>query len=283
MGTQYNGISGNITLPGLLTVSSMSGSGTNPTLVTFTGAHGLTTGDRIDLYDIDGNTAANGEWSVTVTSGVQISIPVTGNGTYTGLFPGVGRPLTFGSTFQIPSDGDLISGSNNNVAPEALADRTAFLYTTAGFYKIVQQVVQGANDPTIAVTWGTISSSTTSWTAGTSLATLISLHSGDIVELSLTTAAALVSAGMVTVSFGAAMFAPGAVGTFSKVIWSGQPLFQPNISAMNLRALYNVPSTGNGTFCIGHEASVATSSVSSFGGDHMFVARVWRPTGLSLE
>lgn len=282
MPTQYNGIASRITLPGTLTIASMSGSGTNPTLVTFTTPHGLTTGDTIDLFNIDGNTAGNGTWPATVTSGSQISIPVTGNGTYTGILPGQGRPITFGSTFQVPSDGDLISASNNNAPPESLGDRSAVLLLATGAYKLVNINIQGANDPAVATTWGTVTSSTTSWTAGTSIALpAIPVQKNDFVEVSLTTAAALVSSGFVSVSIGMALFAPGTTGTFSKIAGSGSYLAQPNITALNLHGIVGVLSTGNVVFCVGQEVNSATSATTSLGGDHTFIFKLWRPTGVN--
>lgn len=54
----------------------------NPIVITST-AHGLTTGTRVTISGVLGNTAANGTWVVTVLSADTFSIATTGNGAYT--------------------------------------------------------------------------------------------------------------------------------------------------------------------------------------------------------
>ncbi len=49
-----------------------------------TAAHGLTTGDRVLVSGVGGNTAANGIWSVTVVNATQFTLDTSaGNGIYT--------------------------------------------------------------------------------------------------------------------------------------------------------------------------------------------------------
>lgn len=55
----------------------------NPINITTTAAHGLTTGDHVHIFDVLGNTAANGRWAVTVIDATHFTIPVAGNGAYT--------------------------------------------------------------------------------------------------------------------------------------------------------------------------------------------------------
>lgn len=48
-------------------------------------AHGLATGDHVTISGVEGNTGANGNWTVTVTSATQFTLDgSSGNGNYTG-------------------------------------------------------------------------------------------------------------------------------------------------------------------------------------------------------
>jgi hypothetical protein len=56
----------------------------SPIAITTSAAHGLTTGDRVTVASVGGNTAANGSFTVTVTSTTAFTLDgSTGNGTYT--------------------------------------------------------------------------------------------------------------------------------------------------------------------------------------------------------
>ena len=66
-----------------LQVQTTTGNGVNPIVVTTTVAHNLTTGDYAKIQGVLGNTAANGDWVITVTGSTTFSISATGNGTYT--------------------------------------------------------------------------------------------------------------------------------------------------------------------------------------------------------
>lgn len=56
----------------------------SPTTVTTSVPHGLTTGDTVDIVGVTGNTNVNGQHLITVTATDQFTIPVSGNGAYTG-------------------------------------------------------------------------------------------------------------------------------------------------------------------------------------------------------
>lgn len=56
----------------------------NPIVITTSVAHTLNTGDRVTIAGVDGNTAANETWSVTSLTATTFSVPIAGNGTYTG-------------------------------------------------------------------------------------------------------------------------------------------------------------------------------------------------------
>jgi hypothetical protein len=56
---------------------------TNPIVITTSAPHGYVTGDTVFHRGIGGNTAANGTFTITVTSPTQYTIPIQGNGAYT--------------------------------------------------------------------------------------------------------------------------------------------------------------------------------------------------------
>lgn len=65
-----------------LSITGTTGNGVNPIVIT-SAAHGLVTGNTVDITGVLGNTAANGTgWSVTRVSADTFSISATGNGTY---------------------------------------------------------------------------------------------------------------------------------------------------------------------------------------------------------
>lgn len=53
-----------------------------PIVLTTSVAHGLTTGETVNISGVTGNTAANGTWVVTVLSSTTFSIPTVGNAAY---------------------------------------------------------------------------------------------------------------------------------------------------------------------------------------------------------
>lgn len=67
-----------------LTVSTVSGNGVSPIQVTTTATNALTTGQTVVISGVNGNTAANGTFVITVLSNTQFTLNgTTGNGTYT--------------------------------------------------------------------------------------------------------------------------------------------------------------------------------------------------------
>lgn len=77
---------GNITYPRILSVSNAS-----PIEVVVDRAHGYTTGQRVTLENVLGNTVANGSWVITTTGTDRFTLNTSvGNGAYT---PGSGKLL----------------------------------------------------------------------------------------------------------------------------------------------------------------------------------------------
>lgn len=86
-----------------------------PIVITTDDPHTFTTGDVVDISVVTGNTAANGTWFITVTSGTQFSLNTSvGSGSYTGGGLAVDAP----SQGAMPTlDQDGISTVNPNVDP----------------------------------------------------------------------------------------------------------------------------------------------------------------------
>ncbi len=81
----------------------------NPIVVTTAAAHGMATGDGAKITNVNGNTAANGNWVATVLSATTFSIPVAGNGAYTS-----GGTLTKGSAITDATNATPISITSPN-------------------------------------------------------------------------------------------------------------------------------------------------------------------------
>jgi len=134
MGTQFNGVPANIdaTLPASKNISSSTNA--SPIEVTTSAAHGYETGDMVIVRGHQTNTAANGEWSIIVTSSTKFTLTgSTGNGV--GGATGTVINQGFGTTYTIPSDGDDFDAAAFNVAFEALGDRTAWLCKEVRFHR----------------------------------------------------------------------------------------------------------------------------------------------------
>lgn len=55
-----------------------------PIVITTANSHGLATGDPVYISDVEGNTAANGSWTITAIDGTSFSLDTSvGNGAYT--------------------------------------------------------------------------------------------------------------------------------------------------------------------------------------------------------
>lgn len=71
--------------PGCALLPISSASNASPIVIGNPSAHGLATGDSVTIAGVLGNTAANGGWTITVTSPTSFSLNgSTGSGAYTG-------------------------------------------------------------------------------------------------------------------------------------------------------------------------------------------------------
>ena len=83
-------------------VAIASSTAVNPSVITTAAAHGLTTGDVVEIAGHAVNTAANGTWPVTVIIATTFSVPVLGTGTGTAT----------GTVVKQPPDADIQTAVN---------------------------------------------------------------------------------------------------------------------------------------------------------------------------
>ena len=99
-----------------------------PIVISTTVSHLFATGDTVLIRSVAGNTAANGQWVITVLTATTFSLTGSvGSGAYTS--GGTATDISLTPAFNIPSGGDLRNAASVDVALEALADRTQFLAT----------------------------------------------------------------------------------------------------------------------------------------------------------
>lgn len=145
MSTQYAGLPGNETRA--LTLSVFGASNATPIIVQCTTAHGLQTGERVVIYGVEGNVAANGTFYAEVTDVDKFALydswvsgavanPVAGSGVYT--TGGTIAPQGWASTLQLPADGDAIDAASVNTATEGEGDREAWLVERTGAYRLIE-------------------------------------------------------------------------------------------------------------------------------------------------
>lgn len=162
-GTAYNGIPGNV-LPaaGLAILSTTHG---NPTTIHTAAAHGLRTGDVVDITEHHVCTAANGVgFVVTVTGTNTFTIPVNSSTYSNGANTGFVWPQAFtGNVTLLPANGDAYSAATYIPAAACEADRTAWQLTQTGLYRIAGGVFSLTSvqlDPTFSTIWGYVSQNT---------------------------------------------------------------------------------------------------------------------------
>jgi hypothetical protein len=139
MSDQENGVASNTKNSLLPRVNIVSTTDANPVVVQTNVPHGMSDGDPVSIYDHQVNFAANGVWEIAVggvIDATHFSIPTPGSGAGNGGATGRVQPLPLGSTYAAPSDGDGIVAESVDVAFDTLADRTTFLGTTTGLYKL---------------------------------------------------------------------------------------------------------------------------------------------------
>jgi hypothetical protein len=166
----YDGRPGQITTESLLTVTGASN--TNPIAITVSGSlpaefflagyGGNPAGPLVDIFGVQGNTAANGLWTATPTGVSTFTIPVAGNGAYT--TGGNAQPLYLKSMYTLPVDGDADNSASIATWGQGGADRAQWLATRTGILKLAGRIVlQNAFGPNR----GALSIAAAALTAGT--------------------------------------------------------------------------------------------------------------------
>jgi len=148
MSQQENGVASNVQSSLAPHVNIVSTTDTNPIVCTTNVPHGMSDGDPFSVYNHTVNVAANGVWELAiggVINATQFSIPTPGSGAGNGGATGRVQSLAIGSTYAIPNDGDGAIASSVDVALETVADRTTFLATRTGQYKIAGIFQQNAS------------------------------------------------------------------------------------------------------------------------------------------
>ncbi len=260
MPSQENGDSNNVTFPSPVNIQSSTN--TNPIVIQTSSAHGLTTGDEVDVADHVTNTTANGVWRATVVDSTHFSVPVAGIAT--GGATGTVQSLALGSTFQIPSDGDDDKAASFNVAYEALADRTAKLAVMTGGYKTVgiKRSVVTVTDPgtpnglVINAATGAFG---TAVQIGNYVPTGVAIIPGDLFEVEFRSTA--VASGGAPATFALGLFYDFGAGTGAN-------------DAQSLRDVI-----GNASCDIGLYGMLPTNAITSPQNGVYFYVRAWASTG----
>jgi hypothetical protein len=296
MGSQYNGISNNESATPPAAVNIVSSTNASPIVVDAT-AHGLTTGDWVQVVSHQTNNAANGKWSVVVVDANHVQLAgSTGNGV--GGATGTIQSLVFGATYQIPSDGDARSAASVNVALEALGDRTAFALTNFGSYKLLSLWGTQTDENTENVDWLAGAGATnpigaaSTWTSIAGIASPPAgiLAAGDVIDCEFSFSIQWADSGTTTEGFllalGAGFSVAGSLpGSSTKIAGSGQvvPVAQINTTrtGMVLRGRVTVPANVQTCelFLYAYTRNATPHDISfTAPGDFAMVGHIWRPT-----
>jgi hypothetical protein len=290
MSTQYNGQPSNVAASSQLTISSSTNA--NPSVVQTSSAHGLSTGDWVDISGHALNAVINGVNPVTVIDSTHFSVPVAGttNGVNTGLV----SPLsTVPAGYSIPSDGDPDAAASVNTALELLGDRTARLFVETGAFKLVNLAPVSHSGVTQQTVWLTASvSNALGWSAFGSALQTVNVNAGDWIEVDFSgtgQTAPDTTVGTIEFSLAFKITPPGAgPPTIAKITGSGQTVNVQTgsngpVTPLRLQgSLTNVATTGVLAIFAAATADLGTTNtVNAFGiGDYTITVRVWRPTSV---
>lgn len=297
MGSQYGGLAANVTgaVPAAVNISSSSAA--NPAVITTSGAHNLLNGETVSINGHGPtNFVVNGTWVATILSSNTFSIPVAGTGV--GGANGTVQSLRPGASAVILGDGDSGSAANLNNPTIADLDRTAFLASLTGTYKMVSTIF-AQHDNSAGADWATLTTSTTGTYqafTGTNFAVQNNgtLQPNDLIWVDLDTSIAF-DKGTQSPSFAmVALFGsqepPGASPLYSKISGSGRliptqlqtsPITQ-NVFPIHLSGFYIAGVSGTGLVeLVGlwSTGSPTGNVVFHAMGDYLFRAIVYRPTG----
>ena len=101
-------------VPGVSNLAITNATNATPIKITTISNHGLTTADFVEISGVLGNTNANGQWAITVTSANQFTLnSSTPNGSYTG-----------GGVLEGSDLGEVDFILNQNVVPDSVTEFT---------------------------------------------------------------------------------------------------------------------------------------------------------------
>lgn len=190
MSTVYNGKAGNESRLAPLTVTGATNA--TPIEVTVSAPHGLLTGDRVSIVNVQGNLATNGAWTITVTSSTKFTLNGSvGSGAWTSgggvLYLGMMPHVT------LPADTDALTAASVNVALEDAKDAQAWLAERVSKYRLADVATFILTNLPAVGTYNA-TSTTNTWAdqaayntpLNSSFSTYFDVQPGDIIEVSLT-------------------------------------------------------------------------------------------------
>jgi hypothetical protein len=301
--SNYSGLAANIILHAPVSVTGAVGT---PITITTGTAHGLTTGDTVEVLEVRGNAAANGIWVATVTGGSTFTIPPATSGAYSGS--GLVQSLAVGVPAAIPSPGDPGSAASVDTMLKRLSDQTAFLGRGTGGYKLAKRNVfyrinsLYGNSSWAAFTVGSAVAGTPAqlttqagltWftsgpgTLGTPTAGqgpdffMDGIYVGDQIVVDMASTVNLDTTAMVVLYWALTPEATGAVWPTDYDAMTGAASYQvggATIGNLSMRGFADVPATGN--LRIQPAVFALTSSTQNYTlyGDVYMSVEVWRPT-----
>lgn len=269
----------------------------NPATCQTSTPHGMTTGDAVHIKGETVLNPINGFWTATVLDGTHFTVPVNAGGT-SGATTGVAQPIALNAV-TIPSDGDAANAASVDTPLSGEADRSAFLATATGEYKLAATHPVGAggwqNDGgvfPVGGPWVTLTGTGGTWVATAKTWTLSDLLVGDIVDFELhgtlqsdinpngdAVAAKLYASNFATTgspAYAAVLgSAKGLSGSLSVASTGTQLISSP----ITLRGQLVVTTVGLVTFKLYLFGSGAADVVQMVG-DYVATAKVWRLTGV---
>lgn len=273
----------------------VSSTNASPIALTVSG-HGLTSGDVVDVYDHQTNTAANGRWTVTVSDANTFTLNgSTGNGVGGTTGHIIGR--TLGANYQVPSDGDPLNASSISPLWTALGDRTEFLSlgVQSGSYAMQNWITFNFSSViTMSFTqWGTGSLSTTPSRitrnpSGTLNWQVPQVNEGDLLEIDVgLSALGGGTASWLFLKYDGAV-PGGSAGSLSEIQGSGRPVAAAASNnaggAIHIHGFVSIIpnffgpgiSGGNVDISLWGVTASSTDTVAMFG-DYLVDVKTWRP------
>lgn len=281
------GNAANVTTPLTATVSSLSNNGGGLIRVATSAAHLFGPNDRVLMAA----SPATGFFNINVIDSTHFDLQ---GSTFTTTGTGTAIDVSLTPQIQVPTDGDTFSLQLSGMlsALQALCDRTQFLQTKNAAYRLVSITEFGANIGTAATTWGSLTTTDTSFHTipavggGVTLPwTVAGIEANDFIEILFTSTAFLTmgATGWYELSMGFAVTSGSP--TFAKVPKSGIILpFNTGI-AINLatpvavNAAFQAANAGTLNLNPAATCAISNSSTIILEGDVNALVKVWRPAG----